>query len=327
MNNLEGMRKRLEFQGGIAQEDRMIKEKFRTLKKAFYYSYQGCDVQKVQGKDDLLIEGKQKPRYPVCRALINPNKLKPDYDDKVLSIDAADGFQPGDIFTWIGTQTQWIIYLEALTEDAYFRGDIRRCKYQIHFKDEIGDVISTYAAIRGPVETQINSIQKNQVRLDTPNLSLNILIPQNKKTLKAFDRYKEFIFADKCWRVEAPDIISMPGIIEVNAEEYFVDRDKDKTKEKHGQDLKDGLIIKPAPLPPSEINGESFIRPQIEETYTAPEVGGKWCVFGSNKARIRSQRSDSVTIVWDDMTSGKFELRWSKGDKKTSKTIVVESLI
>jgi hypothetical protein len=31
MNNLELMRKRLEYQGGIFQEDRMIKDKWRTL--------------------------------------------------------------------------------------------------------------------------------------------------------------------------------------------------------------------------------------------------------------------------------------------------------
>jgi hypothetical protein len=31
MNNLEMMRKRFEFQGGVRQEDRMIKDKWRTF--------------------------------------------------------------------------------------------------------------------------------------------------------------------------------------------------------------------------------------------------------------------------------------------------------
>lgn len=327
MTNLEMMRKRFEFQGGIAQENRMIKEKCRTLKKAFYYSYQGCDVQKVQGRNDFLIEGKELPEYPICRALINPDKLKQDYDTKVLSIDDLDEYQTGDVFTWVGTQSQWIIYLEELTEDGYFRGDIRRCRYTINFRDDEGNIISTYAAIRGPVETQINSIQKSQVRLDQPNLSLNILIPQNEKTLKAFDRYGEFIFAGKCWRVEAPDVISMDGIIEINAEEYFIDRDTDKTKDKDGIDLKDGLIIKPIESPESEIQGETFIKPKIEETYISPENGGRWCLDGDSPAKIINRKGNSVTIVWDNMTSGQFELRWSKGDKKVSKTIIVESLM
>jgi hypothetical protein len=37
--NKEMMRRRLEWQGGIAQEDRMIRDKYRTFLKALQYSY------------------------------------------------------------------------------------------------------------------------------------------------------------------------------------------------------------------------------------------------------------------------------------------------
>jgi hypothetical protein len=37
---------------------------------------------------------------------------------------------------------------------AYFRGDIRKCSYEI----ELEDGSKTYAAIRGPVETKIDYI-------------------------------------------------------------------------------------------------------------------------------------------------------------------------
>jgi hypothetical protein len=47
-----------------------------------------------------------------------------------------------------------------MTELAYFRGDIRKCSYEIAWEDENGKH-STYAAIRGPVETKINYIQKH----------------------------------------------------------------------------------------------------------------------------------------------------------------------
>ena len=47
-----------------------------------------------------------------------------------------------------------------MTELAYFRGEIRRCRYTINYKDEDGQEHMTYAAIRGPVETKINYIQK-----------------------------------------------------------------------------------------------------------------------------------------------------------------------
>ncbi|MDY5667955.1 MAG: hypothetical protein SPK43_01685 [Candidatus Onthovivens sp.] len=43
MTNLELMNKRLQWQGGN-QEQRMIKDKYRTLKQALMFSYQGCDV-------------------------------------------------------------------------------------------------------------------------------------------------------------------------------------------------------------------------------------------------------------------------------------------
>ena len=44
-----------------------------------------------------------------------------------------------------------------MNEIAYFRGEIRRCSYEISWEDENG-MHSTYAAIRGPVETKINFV-------------------------------------------------------------------------------------------------------------------------------------------------------------------------
>jgi hypothetical protein len=45
------------------------------------------------------------------RALINPNKLKQDYDDKIISVGYEYNFKPGTIFEWKGTGTYWIVYL------------------------------------------------------------------------------------------------------------------------------------------------------------------------------------------------------------------------
>jgi len=47
-----------------------------------------------------------------------------------------------------------------MNEIAYFRGEIRKCSYEISWEDEEG-IHSTYAAIRGPVETKIDYIQKH----------------------------------------------------------------------------------------------------------------------------------------------------------------------
>lgn len=327
MNNFEMMRKRLEWQGGIAQEDRMIKDKWRTLLRTLKYSYQACDIALAQAQQEILNEGLE-PEHPIVRALINPDKNKQDYDDKILSVDYIHQFKPGDVFEWKNTGTHWIIYLQQLTEDAYFRGEIRRCRYKIKFKDEDGNICYTYAAIRGPVETQIDSIQKNQERIDKPNLSLNILMPRNEVTIKAFDRYKEFILDGRCWKVKAIDPIGMTidrqGVLEVNAQEDYINEvTDDETNE-----IKDGLIVEPdEPTPNSEINGETFIKPAIPEIYSVDIDGGTWCIRENNvPVDIEPIDNKSVQITWKKMTSGQFTLVWNSGSDTYEKVIVVESL-
>jgi hypothetical protein len=64
-----------------------------------------------------------------------------------------------------------------MTELAYFRGDIRKCTYEIAWADESGNHI-TYAAVRGPVETRINSsIKHHNIVVDSPNYTLSFIIP------------------------------------------------------------------------------------------------------------------------------------------------------
>ena len=327
MSNFEMMRKRLEWQGGIAQEDRMIKDKWRTLLRVLKYSYQACDIALAQAQQEILDEGLE-PEYPIVRALINPDKNKQDYDDKILSVDYIHQFKPGDVFEWKNTGTHWIIYLQQLTEDAYFRGEIRRCRYKIKFKDEDGNVCYTYAAIRGPVETQIESIQKNQERIDKPNLSLNILLPRNEVTVKAFDRYKEFILDGRCWKVKAVDPISMTvdrqGVLEVNAQEDYINEVTDDEI----NEIKDGLIVEPdESTPNSEINGETFIKPAIPEIYSVDIDGGTWCIRENNvPVDIEPIDNKSVQVTWKKMTSGQFTLVWNNGSDTYEKVIVVESL-
>lgn len=327
MNNLNMMRKRLEWQGGIQQEDRMIKDKWRTFQKTLMYSYQGCNVQMAQKHSDVIAAADYQPLLDelpqTFRALINPDKVKQEYDDKILSIDYSTGFEPGDIFTWVNTDTHWIIYTQQLTEDAYFRGEIRRCRHMIKFKDEEGNVWATWAAIRGPVETQIDSIQKNQQRVDEPNLSLNILMPQNEKTTWAFERYQEFIFAGRCWRVKAPDTISMKNVIEINAEEYYINRDTDDME----NEVVDGLVITPEdPSPQSGIEGLTFIKPNMPAIYTVDVADGLWTVSRDTPVTLDIIDDKTVSVKWNKMVSGQFVLTWVKNTETREKTIVVESL-
>ena len=336
----------LAYNGGHAQQDRMIRDKRRTLDRVVLYSYQGADVKKVDADED------ERP----IRALINPNKVKQDYDDKVISIGYEFGYKPGDVFTWVGTNTQWLIYLQDLTELAYFRGDIRKCSYKMNWKDEDGNLQSTYAAIRGPIETKINTATKNGTQYNFPNYTLNLLIPKNEATLKHFRRYTKFYLRDKeegapevCWRVSTANWVSMPGIIELTAEEYYINEDLDDIEE--GIVGSDEVIVITGDEPEeteNKIEGETFIK--AKKTYTYKYQGEQHAnakfIVDQKKYPITiiSEEENAITLKWNTSYHGQFELRYgysyddiiTNEDFSTSivtkqvdlakKTIVVESL-
>ena len=305
---------RMRQAGGNRQQERMIKDKRRSLDHAVWNSYQAAEVVKTDATD----------RKPV-RALINPNKLKADYDDKIISVGYEYNFQVGTVFEWLGTKTYWLVYLQDLTELAYFRGDIRKCTYQIAWEDEDG-LHSTYAAIRGPVETKINFIQKHGISVDTPNHSLSILMPKNEDTLNYFKRYKKFYLQgdNTCWRVEATDWISTPGILEVVAVEYYANETED--------DIDNGIVGGLIPIVqdpnPSEadiIVGNTFIK--VKGTYDFEFTGSAVSSWNIDKKypvqfKVDKDNPKKISLAWVASYSGQFELTY--GPYK--KTIIVESL-
>ena len=310
---------RLNAHGGELQQERMIKDKRRSLDRAVWNSYQAAETKLIDS--DII-----------ARALINPDKLKQDYDDKIPSIGFEYGYKPGDVFEWVKTNTYWLIYLQELSEIAYFRGSIRRCDYQIKWKDEDG-YHSTYAAIRGPVETKINYIQKHEISVDTPNHSLNILMPKNDETLKYFRRYSKFYLSglepndeNICWRVEAKDSISMPGILEVVAVEYYSNKDEDNIEE----GIIGDLIAEPVNPNDNEIEekivGDTFIKPnQVYEYKFTGEEDSNWEIDTKKypvKWSINPNNKKHIKLVWTPSMSGQFTIKY--GDYE--KTIVVESL-
>jgi hypothetical protein len=111
-------KEKFKARGGIRVQERMIRDKRISLERALWNSYQGAKIVKIDATDSTPF-----------RALINPNRLTQDYDNKLLSVGFEYNVQCGDIFEWIGTNTYWLVYLQELTELAYFRGSIRRCTY------------------------------------------------------------------------------------------------------------------------------------------------------------------------------------------------------
>ena len=334
------MAKRLSAHGGYPQQDRMIRDKRRSLDKAILYSYQGALVKKQIYDFEPTMEGVKES--PPVRALINPNKLKQDYDDKIISIGFEHDFQTGDVFEWFNTKSYWLIYLQDLTELAYFKGDIRRCRYEIEWYNEEGKQCRTYAAVRGPVETRIDYIQKHRISIDDPNYSLHLLMPKNKDTLTKFKRYSKFYLQgtvegeDKtCWRVEATDSFSTPGILEINAVEYYANETTDDVD----NGIVDAFIVKPVDPNPEvneiyEVFGETFIKPKKEYIYYINNnQHGQWYIDAKVPVKYKIFKNDkgynSVSIKWDQSYSGQFDIWFGNEDKeeaKYKKTIVVESL-
>jgi hypothetical protein len=208
----------------------------------------------------------------------------------------------------MGTNSHWLIYLQDLTELAYFRGDIRRCSYVIAWEDEAGKH-ETYVALRGPKESTITSSNAHGMSIDSPNYSLSLLIPKNEETLKYFKRYSKFYLKDNdtCWRIEAVDIYSTPGIIEVSAMEYYANETEDDVV----NGVVGGLISEPQNPNTAEIDativGETFIK--VKKTYTYTFRGraiNEWKVDSKYPVILEVSKTDprTVAVKWDNTFSG-----------------------
>ena len=338
VDNANLMGAELIARGGLPQQERMVRDKRKSLDKATLYSYQAARVKKIQDKN---LSGDGNVEAPTVRALINPDKNKLDYDDKILSIGFEHGFEVGDVFEWERTNSYWLITLQDLDEIAYFRAEIRRADYKINWLDEDGKEWSSYAAIRGPVETKINFIQKHRISVDEPNYSLHVYLPRNEQTMKQFKRYSKFYLKDAdspddstCWRVEATDSISTKGILEFTAVEYYANETED--------DVEKGLVkafveknIEPEVNPKEDIVGQTFIKPKLEYEYyvEAKNTQGDWFIDGP-KVPVTLEKFTTprgipgVKVKWNSSQSGQFTLWFGEQGhyKNFSKTIVVESL-
>lgn len=196
---------RLNAMGGTDQWTRLREDKLRGLRKAIFSSYQAAVIK--FDNDDRGYE---------FRCLINHDKLKAEYEDKIISIpffecpvngdEVVDVGTPleenpskyrvksGDTFLWISgnegymPDTHWIIYLQYSEETAYFRGEIRLCEDVVEINGH-----KYYAWTEGPDETDIVwNVKKNIVWNDL-NYTKQLFITKSDEVvsyLERFDRIK-----------------------------------------------------------------------------------------------------------------------------------------
>lgn len=177
---------------------------------------------------NAIIEEQAQPYF---RALINHDKLKVDYEDKIISIpfeqnsvsidpvhDNNDllqtNFHSGTVFKWVHgnkeewvPDTYWIVYLQYSEETAYFRGQIRRAD------DEITIVIvnpdgsqeeRTYRGwTTGPNETDALWNVKKGVVWNDLNYTKLLFITKDADTLAFFKRFDKIRVNGQHWQVQA----------------------------------------------------------------------------------------------------------------------------
>ena len=310
--SLDIMKERINYNGGKEQESRMNVDKLRTLKKALLYSYQAATARLTDGRE--------------FRCLINPDKLKTNYDEKIISIPFFDiqlnpelrenkkfqktskgeeeiGMKPGDVFTWKETNTDWLVYLRRYEETAYFRAEIRKCDYEIEVNDKKYKVY-----IGGPDASAIiwNKVKKTE--WNDLNYSITMYVTKDKNTEAFFHRFAKIDINEKPWEVQAVDSMSQDGIIIVALKETYENSIEDAVE----KEKVDTYIDLTQPY----IKGPGTVYPYDVVTYYIKNAeGGEFVAEGSG-FEIASQDAEYIKLGIVTGKSGSFTLKYKIQDKE-----------
>lgn len=192
---------RVQYAGGD-QIGRMNKQKLKSLQWALKNDY-----------NSRMIKTPNKSAIP---CLINTGNLKSDYDKKYISVEFSSGLEAGDTFEVLDDGTHWMIYLPILTETAYLRSEIIRCRYQLEIDRDL-----YWIYFQGPTETDLRWFLKNQININELNLSGTIYIKNDEKTKHFFKRFTHIKIDGHVWEVQVTDPITVPGILELEVQEYY----------------------------------------------------------------------------------------------------------
>ena len=320
--SLDLLKKRLQFNGGN-QEGRMIEGKLKALKKALIHSY--------QAETAILADGRE------FRCLINPDKLKMDYEDKIISIPFEDiclnkervgtttegleeiDMKPGDVFTWKETDTYWLVYLRRYEENAYFRAEIRKCDYDITINDNNYKVY-----IAGPSKARIDWMTKSTqggVSWNNLNYDAMMYLTKNEETEDYFHRFSKINVCGKNWEVVMVDKISTEGVLQVALKEDFTNS------------VADAAAAEKQPEPEVDttlpyIDGDAIVYPYDEKSYVIQNASnGTWAIEDKSKATIINQTSQQADIVITTGRSGQFKLLYQReNEDDIVLNVTIESL-
>ena len=325
MSSLDNLRLRIDYRGGGNQEQRMNADKLRSLKKALLYSY--------QGQTAILEDGRE------FRCLINHDKLKEDYDDKIISIPYKDiclnadhregkthegeeeiGMKVGDTFTWKETSTRWIVIQEILEENAYFRATIRKAE------DEIVINGKSYYGYLGKWTKGTLWHTKNLNSWSEMGYEVVLYVTKDETTERFFHRFQKVEIRDRIWEVQMVNDITSDTMLIVYLKETFTN-EFDPVTNTIPEDEESSNENNETPIDVAAINGPDELYPFDRGTYTiVNSLGGSW-VLSNTKAKIDSQTTDKVIITIVSAKSGSVDLIYRKENKEdVVKTITIKSL-
>lgn len=270
--SMKSLSARLTYNGGN-QLNRIKVNKLRSLRAAIKNDY-----------NSRMIKIPNKSAWP-CLIVNNTSGLKSDYDRKRLSIEFDAGLEPGDVFQCLDDGTHWMVYLPTLTEIAYLRTEIIRCRYTL---DIDGQTYWIY--FQGPTEMDATWFQKQGVHYDEPNWSGTIYIKKDERTTSYFHRFTKFTIEGHKWEVHVVDEISVPGIIELEIREFYDDP------------LEDLPVVEQEGC--HEIIGRETVEQDdtygymIRSAYVNPEFS--WRVEGNPRVEIESQEGDTCNVLVHD---------------------------
>lgn len=323
--SLAGMKRRLTYYGGAAQQDRMIRDKLWSMLSATKYSYQAARFMKYPEYDKEVV------------GLFNPVVQNLDYDTKMISTPFTSGYKVGDVVRWQNTQTLWIIYTQNLTELAYFRGNTRRCDYMIQWVDGNRKLCETPMSVVGPSmpdkTRMINGMMAGS--FNVPSGNLVCLVTDNDVNRGYFHQDQTFLIQGIGYRVTQLDYISMPGVLQINATEYPVNKIEDDVEE----DITNAWNIRPIiPEYNSDygIEGPIAIKPYQEAKFEALVKGGTWFILENREGGKQlpakfveyNITQKVVHVYWDAPYRGSFTILYELPDgTRYQRHVLVESLM
>lgn len=283
--SLKTLSARIDYLGGD-QLSRINKQKLQSFRAALKNDY-----------NSRLIKTDKHASVP-CIIKNNAYGLKADYDKKYISVEFSAGLEAGDVFQCLDDNSRWMIYLPILTETAYLRSEIIRCDHSLNINGK-----EYFVYFQGPVETDIRWFIKNGINTNELNKSGTVYIKKDDNTLNFFHRFTKIKINGHMWEVQVTDPISVPGILELELQEYYDNKEADLPQVKPSD--KNQLI-----------KGEKIVKQNTSVGYMVDDSiynpSTSWTIAGNDRVKIEEVLNNGqiCKVKVNEGAIGKFTLSY-----------------